>query len=381
MEACEALQVEALLSPAVAGPEAKDDAEEILCRICLETQSAALSELPLLRPCRCRGTMGYVHAECLQRWRSTSRRPESLLGCDQCGAAYRFRKPFWLRVVTSSMFLAVVTLALFCGVADVCGMAGSTVLRLQQPELFASVHPYYVQSDTFQPVPASVPAVLRQHGTKQHATYQSAGSVFSYWEYMLGPMVDEEAWDEPEVDDAPLHLHTLGAFQPRVLVQLVQGMLERVLEKACGIMPWSFATSPLYRLRHATRASVASTSAPAVVSPPLTSLQRWVWNVSLGLAIFAIVSMMNIVLVVSMLGHLRLGAPFVAVDYAEYGGPNAHAQTVWECTSLSGLVLFLVIVWGIVRSFEVLHRRVRRVARILAARLPTRILDYSDRVR
>lgn len=40
---------------------------------------------PLIRPCRCKGSMMYVHVDCLNQWRIMSPRQESYVACDLCG--------------------------------------------------------------------------------------------------------------------------------------------------------------------------------------------------------------------------------------------------------------------------------------------------------
>jgi hypothetical protein len=39
------------------------------CRICYSTESELGDEVdPLITPCHCKGTMKYIHLECLRRW-------------------------------------------------------------------------------------------------------------------------------------------------------------------------------------------------------------------------------------------------------------------------------------------------------------------------
>ena len=41
--------------------------EAKLCRFCLDTKNRKLN--PLINPCRCKGSMEFVHVKCLNRWR------------------------------------------------------------------------------------------------------------------------------------------------------------------------------------------------------------------------------------------------------------------------------------------------------------------------
>lgn len=50
------------------------------------------AENRLISPCRCAGSMKYVHIGCLNRWRATAPTARSRFKCDQCGYAYRVRR-------------------------------------------------------------------------------------------------------------------------------------------------------------------------------------------------------------------------------------------------------------------------------------------------
>eukprot|EP00967_Tisochrysis_lutea_P097161 scaffold142637_cov37-Tisochrysis_lutea.AAC.3 len=63
------------------------------CRICYGMDNDC-DEGPLFRPCLCRGTMAWVHMECLDRWRHTSVNPRSFYRCDQCHFEYRLGRVF-----------------------------------------------------------------------------------------------------------------------------------------------------------------------------------------------------------------------------------------------------------------------------------------------
>lgn len=65
-----------------------DGGGERLCRICYDGEDSAAN--PLFRPCRCRGSMRWVHMECLNHWRLESANPRSYFECDSCKFKYRF---------------------------------------------------------------------------------------------------------------------------------------------------------------------------------------------------------------------------------------------------------------------------------------------------
>ncbi len=97
--------------------DANDQSNQAICRICLDSSSSDASGGEslgrLLSPCRCKGTMKYVHATCLDQWRAASARSSSAVACDQCGAPYRFRKSKFVGLATSPTLLFIVSLFLF----------------------------------------------------------------------------------------------------------------------------------------------------------------------------------------------------------------------------------------------------------------------------
>ena len=54
-----------------------------LCRICYSTSD----EEPLITPCKCSGTMKYIHQSCLMTWLKSGSKQ-----CEVCKESYRFRK-------------------------------------------------------------------------------------------------------------------------------------------------------------------------------------------------------------------------------------------------------------------------------------------------
>ncbi|CAL7942465.1 unnamed protein product [Xylocopa violacea] len=51
--------------------------EDIYCRICHDVSQ----QLPVINPCKCKGTMGAIHLKCLERWLEESNRNS----CELCG--------------------------------------------------------------------------------------------------------------------------------------------------------------------------------------------------------------------------------------------------------------------------------------------------------
>jgi hypothetical protein len=55
----------------------------------------------LISPCRCRGTMKFVHLSCLNSWRYASPNARSVYQCDQCGYKYNFNRTQYAAFVSS----------------------------------------------------------------------------------------------------------------------------------------------------------------------------------------------------------------------------------------------------------------------------------------
>lgn len=59
------------------------------CRICLEADepggaAEVTASAGMIAPCGCRGSMQYVHAECLNTWRRTTTNPLAYYRCEHC---------------------------------------------------------------------------------------------------------------------------------------------------------------------------------------------------------------------------------------------------------------------------------------------------------
>jgi len=58
----------------------KNQSEPSICRFCLESNN----EEDLIVPCRCSGSMKFVHRYCLQEWRSQDVNSNNFIRCNQC---------------------------------------------------------------------------------------------------------------------------------------------------------------------------------------------------------------------------------------------------------------------------------------------------------
>ncbi len=126
---------------AKADAEAQAEADEylrrqqdmLLCRICFEgpgtTGEDGQTLGRLLSPCRCKGTMKYIHSSCLDSWRRFSSRSTSAVACDQCGAPYRFRKSRFVGVAKSRSLLFMMSIWLFLSLIWIVGVLASFTIE------------------------------------------------------------------------------------------------------------------------------------------------------------------------------------------------------------------------------------------------------------
>lgn len=68
---------------------------------CTRFWAAELMVGRLISPCRCRGTMKFVHLQCLNSWRYASPNRRSVYQCDQCGYKYHFNRTQYTAIASS----------------------------------------------------------------------------------------------------------------------------------------------------------------------------------------------------------------------------------------------------------------------------------------
>eukprot|EP00929_Paragymnodinium_shiwhaense_P055162 TRINITY_DN27667_c0_g1_i1.p1 TRINITY_DN27667_c0_g1~~TRINITY_DN27667_c0_g1_i1.p1 ORF type:complete len:1068 (+),score=169.16 TRINITY_DN27667_c0_g1_i1:79-3282(+) len=93
-----------------------DPDAEPLCRICMGGVEAGR----LISPCLCKGSMRFVHLECLNEWRHSSKNSKSFYQCDQCHYRYGFQRTTLAMFVRSALVLHVCTFAAFIVAVLLC---------------------------------------------------------------------------------------------------------------------------------------------------------------------------------------------------------------------------------------------------------------------
>lgn len=70
---------------AAAAEDDDDDDDERICRVCRAEDEP---DNPLYHPCKCSGSIRYVHSDCLVQWLQQSKNKK----CELCGYPFSFRK-------------------------------------------------------------------------------------------------------------------------------------------------------------------------------------------------------------------------------------------------------------------------------------------------
>ncbi|KDN39323.1 hypothetical protein K437DRAFT_276053 [Tilletiaria anomala UBC 951] len=111
----------------------REQQEQVICRICFEGAGSKNEKGKdmgrLISPCKCKGTMKFIHSSCLDSWRRFSSRSSSAIACDQCGAPYRFRKSRFVGMANSRPLLFLLSISLFLSLIWSVGWAAGTAIE------------------------------------------------------------------------------------------------------------------------------------------------------------------------------------------------------------------------------------------------------------
>lgn len=82
------------------------ETSEEICRICHGGQEEEPTLGRLFSPCYCSGSIKYVHVECLEKWRTLSQNPASVVRCDSCKYEYNVRRPALAKLLQSEITIS-----------------------------------------------------------------------------------------------------------------------------------------------------------------------------------------------------------------------------------------------------------------------------------
>ncbi|KAF4683745.1 hypothetical protein FOZ60_008663 [Perkinsus olseni] len=94
--------------------------EEKVCRIC----SGTAADGRLISPCRCKGSMKYVHVECLNQWRKVATNRDNFFQCQTCKYKYKFKRTWFAGLLTNPVIVGLCTVLVLLLLIVLCGFFG-----------------------------------------------------------------------------------------------------------------------------------------------------------------------------------------------------------------------------------------------------------------
>jgi hypothetical protein len=88
------------------------------CRICLDNEN--LFSNPLISPCLCKGSMKYIHRECLNSWRKSNNKAYYM--CDICKYEYKFMRTTIANILRNELVIHIITLFTFIIISSLIGL-------------------------------------------------------------------------------------------------------------------------------------------------------------------------------------------------------------------------------------------------------------------
>lgn len=419
--------------PPTPGPDASssprdvdDDASsQAICRICLDGPQSEIeggeSLGRLLSPCRCKGTMKYVHATCLDRWRSMSARTSSIIACDQCGAPYRFRKSRYVGIATSPTLLFALSFFLFLLLIWTVGLIATfwmdiydtDSVKQEQPKSASSWWPWRGSTSAY-----NDPWLEDDVGLSYSNYWSYGGLVYEPFAYVKLIKEAVRQFASGEAAEAVKEVVGLSEAEDILAVQPVeqpeQGFWSSLKHEwmygdgglwagqSSGETPVSSisteaATStsaPVKEKYDARRASPYDAAARAKASK--TRLRRtaaalrssasrpnWLNKIllqfSLGFSLVGIVSFVNLLFGASFLGpfnlhNFGLGRSFARMTSRRSGGRNGGAQ---DGVNVASILIVLLVIIGVLRALHLVYKGVRSLARRFLSRLEEAIVDWQ----
>lgn len=65
--------------------------DEKICRICYQSENPVSGKKDLISPCRCKGSIAFVHRYCLASWHYKGKCFKDISRCDQCLTRYKIK--------------------------------------------------------------------------------------------------------------------------------------------------------------------------------------------------------------------------------------------------------------------------------------------------
>ncbi|KAF8759088.1 ring finger [Rhizoctonia solani] len=320
--------------------------EERQCRICLAGAEEEAELGRLISPCLCRGSIRYVHVNCLKQWRVMSQNRSAFWSCPQCGFKYalaRTRAVGLANACTASvlLFTIIVLLSSFLGtyfVPDAEALSEPQMTNQRDSDSFFSasfggvvISPfdYYTYSwDTAKDV--------FKLAMKTFSDISNLEEEYEFWKK------DDEEPDRSDIlDDSryeSVHTSSKG-FKSTVKI------------------PQKTRSQKKYPKRK-------------IRSPPsrFERFVRWfIYRFMTGLGVVGILSFLNLLFSVGLIAPLRL-----------FGGNWTRGQRRAAANDTATLLVFMVIIIGVARAIWLVYKLTRHIAQLLLRRAETAILEVGQ---
>ncbi|GAC95655.1 hypothetical protein PHSY_003231 [Pseudozyma hubeiensis SY62] len=421
----------------------EDQSNQAICRICLESASSDVSGGEslgrLLSPCRCKGTMKYVHATCLDQWRAASARSSSAVACDQCGAPYRFRKSKFVGLATSPTLLFVVSLCLFLLLIWTVGVTATFFMDI------------YDRPTSFKPSTAS-----QKSGSKSWWPWR--GSHLE--QHSLFDPVEADAWSYLDADYSPgIWSYSNLMYEPAAYVKLIKeavrsfasGEAVEAVREVVGLQDapeatqsieqdphegkgfwsalkteWMYgdgglwekkaspppggpplaqetttlaatgagasktrprqkydaraasdANDPNARKRRREKAAKASRKPTSSQAEPQGWFNKLLVQFSVGFSLVGILSFVNLLVGASFIGPINLHNFGLGRSFARMTSGGRGRNGNQEGVNIASILIVLLVIIGVVRALHVVYKLVRKAARRGLSRLEAVIVDWN----
>jgi len=95
------------------------------CRICLEEDNTFSN--PFISPCKCKGSMKYIHRNCLQNWRMANN--TAFYECDICKYKYQFVRSTIATILRNELIILLITMITFIIISFIIGILFSPLFE------------------------------------------------------------------------------------------------------------------------------------------------------------------------------------------------------------------------------------------------------------
>ncbi|KAG8864932.1 hypothetical protein FRB96_003519 [Tulasnella sp. 330] len=331
--------------------DAPATAEEIQCRICLggDEEQAELGRL--FRPCRCRGSMKYVHVSCLNEWRKAAQSSTSYWACDQC--KYKYNLARTNAVLVTSPDLDPSTSASYL---DKVSTRENTESTLEYYWSYSSA--YNAASDIISlAVHTLNDAVFYQDGYVDQNNDDAGNLYYETW----------KKWTTPSEKSSK------GSAKVRERAKTADRYIKARARKQSSTTR-SRHPDKRERLREDEEESAAAEWPPLVegyVSLPYRLAQRFI----IGLSFLGIVSFLNLLLSLSFYAPAQL----MRRGRGLFGGRRVHGdRATGGGFDIGTALVVLFVAIGVARAIYKIYQFNRFLARKVLARAETAILEVGE---